>query len=137
VLPVRHEADLALSIRNAFQQRGGTFSTLPEGSTPPIGAVKTSDTLARWFARQEATRLGLKNPAAASAMATSHQIVSLWSGAVVLERTEDYKKHGLTQSTASVSQQIPVIPEPSGVLLLLLSTIPFLTRRHRGTGLPK
>ena len=133
VLPVRHEADLALTIRNAFQQRGGTFRTLPEGSATPVGAVKTSDTLARWFARQEATRLSRNDPAAASAIAAAHQIVSPWSGAVVLERAEDYHKHGLTQSSASVGQQIPVIPEPSGVLLILFSTLPVLLRRRRAT----
>jgi hypothetical protein len=50
---------------------------------------------------------------------------------VVLERADDYAKHGLQQSSASVSQQIPAIPEPSGVLLMMLSAIPFLLRRRR------
>ena len=94
-------------------------------------AIKTSDSLARWFARSEAIRLSLIDPAVASAMATSHQIVSPWSGAVVLQRATDYSQHGLTQSNAAVSQQIPVLPEPSGVLLLLFSASNFLLRRKR------
>ena len=131
-LPVRHAgSDLAASLRAAFQQRGGTFTTQTEGTDPPDGAIKTSDSLARWFARIEASRLALTNPAAASAMAASHQIVSPWSGAVVLERATDYAQHGLTQSNAAVSQQIPVIPEPSSVLLLLFSVSHFLLRRRR------
>ncbi len=131
-LPVRHAGpDLAGSLRAALQQRGGTFITLPEGSNPPEGAVKTKDTLARWFARTEASRLALSDPPAASALAAAHQIVSPWSGAVVLERADDYAKHGLQQSSASVSQQIPAIPEPSGVVLMMLSAVPFILRRRR------
>ena len=131
-IPVRHAGpDLAASLRAAFQQRGGSFTTLAEGSAPPEGAIKTGDSLARWFARAEATRLARTDPAAASAMAASHQIVSPWSGAVVLERSTDYAQHGLTQSNAAVSQQIPVIPEPSGVLLLMFSASHFLLRRKR------
>ncbi len=105
--------------------------TLPEASNPPEGAVKTNDSLARWFARTEASRLALTDPPAASALAAAHQIVSPWSGAVVLERADDYAKHGLQQSSASVSQQIPAIPEPSGVVLMMLSAVPFLLRRRR------
>jgi hypothetical protein len=131
-LPVRHAGhDLAASLRGAFLQRGGSFTTQAEGTVPPDGALQTSDSLARWFARTEASRLGLTDPAAASALAAAHQIVSPWSGAVVLERADDYAKHGLQQSSASVSQQIPAIPEPSGVLLMMLSAIPFLLRRRR------
>ena len=131
-IPVRHTGpDLAASLRAAFQQRGGVFTTLAEDTAPPEGAVKTSDSLARWFARTEASRLALTDPAAASVMAASHQIVSPWSGAVVLERASDYAQHGLHQSNAKVAQLIPVIPEPSGVLLLLLSASHFLLRRGR------
>lgn len=131
-LAVRHEGqDLAASIRAALTQRAPEFSVLPAGTAPPEGAVKTSDSLARWYARREAARLSLTNPAAASALAASHQIVSPWSGAVVLERASDYTKNGLTQSNAAVSQQVPVIPEPSGVALLLLSATHLLLRRRR------
>lgn len=132
LLPVRHAGEsLSDSLRSAFQQPAGTFTVLPDSAAPPEGAVKTSDALARWFARTEAARLALTNPAAASALAASHQIVSPWSGAVVLERSSDYAQHGLEQSNASSSQQVPVVPEPFGVLLLLLSASHFLLRRRR------
>ena len=131
-LPVRHAGnDPAASLLAALQQRGSSFTRLAAGNAPPEGAVKTSDSLARWFARLEASRLALTDSAAASAMAASHQIVSPWSGAVVLERTKDYAQHGLRQSDVSVSQQIPAIPEPSGVVLLLFSASHFLLRRQR------
>jgi len=132
VVPVRHAgSDLAAPLRTAFQQPGGTFSTLPEGAPLPEGAVKTNDALARWYARSEAARLGASgDPTAASAIAAAHQIVSPWSGAVVLEKASDYTQHGLQQASASVSQQIPVIPEPSQVLLVLLSAVPLLRRRR-------
>lgn len=125
------EAGLPASLNAGWQIPGGTFRTLPAGTAPPEGAVKTSDTLARWFARTEASRLALTDPAAASNMAASHQIVSPWSGAVVLERASDYAQHGLQQADANVAQPVPVIPEPSGVLLLLLSASHFLLRRRR------
>lgn len=131
-VPVRHSgADLSASIRSGFQQRGGSFNTLAEGTPPPDGAVKASDSLARWFARHEASRLALTDDAAASALAASHQIVSPWSGAVVLEKASDYDQHGLKQADASVAQQIPVVPEPSGVVLILLSSLPLLLGRRR------
>jgi len=131
-VPVRHSgADLSASIRSGFQQRGGSFNTLAEGTPPPDGAVKASDSLARWFARHEASRLALTDDAAASALAASHQIISPWSGAVVLEKASDYDQHGLKQADASVAQQIPVVPEPSGVVLILLSSLPLLLGRRR------
>lgn len=131
-VPVRHAgSDLAASLHAALRQPGGSFLTQAADSNPPEGAVRTNDALARWFARTEASRLGLTDSPAASAIAASHQIVSPWSGAVVLERASDYAQHGLEQSLVSVSQQIPVIPEPSGVILMLLSAVPFLLRRQR------
>lgn len=135
VVPVRHAAEsgsLADAIGAAFRQRGGSFMTMAAGSPVPEGAVRTGDSLARWMARQEATRLAGKGKEnEASTMASSHQIVSPWSGAVVLERAEDYSRNGLRQSEVAVSQQIPSIPEPSGVLLLLMSAGHFLLRRRR------
>ncbi|MES2709021.1 MAG: VIT domain-containing protein [Verrucomicrobiota bacterium] len=142
VLPVRHAGgqgqgkdggagDLAASLQAACRQRGGKFTTQAAGTAPPEGAVRTDDSLARWRACLEAFRLGSGNPAAASALAASHQIVTPWSGAVVLERSEDYARNGLTQSDVAMAQQIPSIPEPSGVLLLLMSAGHFLFRRRR------
>ncbi len=131
-VPVRHGGlDLTASLVAALQQPGGTFTAMAADAILPEGAVKTSDSLARWYARTETGRLALSDPASASAFAAAHQIVSPWSGAVVLERTSDYAQHGLQQSDAAVSQQIPLIPEPSGVLLLLLSAGHFLLRRRR------
>lgn len=122
---------LADALEGAFRQRGGTFSTLAAGTPPPDGAVRVSDGLARWMAREEAFRLGLEHPAEASVMAATHQIVTPWSGAVVLEKAEDYTKNNLTQADAANAQVVPTIPEPSGALLALLSASHFLFRRRR------
>lgn len=118
-------------VESAFSARGVQFSAQPAESPAPEGAVKVRDSLARWYARLETSRLGLRNAAEASALAASRQIVTPWSGAVVLERSEDYARNGLEQADVSVSQQVPVIPEPSSALLMILSAGPWLFRRRR------
>ena len=131
-IPARHDgADLTATLQSAFLQRSGKFTTLPADTTPPPDARRVGDTLARWYARTEASRLGLTDLVAASSLAASHQIVSPWSGAVVLERATDYDKFGLKQSESSTSQKIPTVPEPSGTLLIFITASHFLLRRRR------
>jgi hypothetical protein len=122
---------LADAVEAVFRQRGGTFTTLPTGAAVPDGAVRVSDSLARWMAREEAFRLGMEHPAEASKIAAGHQIVTPWSGAVVLEKAEDYSRNNLTQADATGAQVVPTIPEPSGAVLLVLSGWHFLLRRRR------
>ncbi|MDB6133388.1 MAG: hypothetical protein JWM59_1631 [Verrucomicrobiales bacterium] len=134
MIPVRTGAEntaLAGLLENAFAQRGGTFTAQTADAPLPEGAARVQDSLARWRARLETSRLGLRSAEQASAFASSRQLVTPWSGAVVLERSEDYKRTGLEQADVSVSQQVPVIPEPSSALLLFLSAGHWLFRRRR------
>ncbi|RYD31544.1 MAG: PEP-CTERM sorting domain-containing protein [Verrucomicrobiaceae bacterium] len=118
-------------VESSFSERGGKFITQPAESPLPEGAVRVQDSLARWHARLETSRLGFQDAAAASTLASSRQLVTPWSGAVVLERSEDYKRNGLEQADVSLSQQVPVIPEPSSALLLFLTAGHWLFRRRR------
>jgi hypothetical protein len=92
--------------------------------------VEVSDSVARWRAMLEAYRLAPGDPAAAGLLAAKHQVVTPWSGAVVLERAGDYKENGLEQSSGKVAQAMPIVPEPSSALLCA-SALLILTRRRR------
>lgn len=65
------------------------------------------------------------------ATAAKYQLVTSVSGAVVLETMEQYKQHGLEPVSAADTPQIPGVPEPSSVLLVMISAAAMLTRRRR------
>ena len=65
------------------------------------------------------------------ATAAKYQLVTSVSGAVVLETMEQYKQHGLEPVNAADTPQIPGVPEPSAVLLVMVSTTAMLARRRR------
>ncbi len=65
------------------------------------------------------------------ALAATYQLVTSMSGAVVLETKEQYDRNGLTPVDASAAPQIPGVPEPSSVLLVMVSAGVGLMRRKR------
>ncbi len=102
-----------------------------ESAPRPPDAVQASDTVVRWDALRRYRKLEAKDAAAAIKLAATHQLVTPLTGAVVLERASDYTNNGLTQAKASQSQGIPVIPEPSSSMLVLLSCWGLAFRRRR------
>jgi hypothetical protein len=100
----------------------------PEG----LPQNKVWDQLARTWASQVA-----ENPksdltdAARSELAAHYQLVTPFSGAVVLETQRQYEEHGLTPVDPDATPAIPGVPEPSTGVLVILTTAAALLRRRR------
>jgi hypothetical protein len=63
-----------------------------------------------------------------------YQLVTPISGAVVLERQEQYEQHGLKQvdkKTVPHMPTVPSVPEPSSATLLMLGIFAISFRRKR------
>jgi hypothetical protein len=69
--------------------------------------------------------------AAARDLAVETMLVSPVSGAVVLERQEQYARHDLSPTDAA---SVPIVPEPATVWLLALGALAALRRRRQGRG---
>jgi hypothetical protein len=101
-------------------------------SPPPVPAEfgkETSGQLTRLWAFDEARRLmkNRKNDEAAQLASTS-QLVTPVSGAVVLETREQYARAGLEPADPN---SVPVVPEPSFGSLLLIAAALALSVIHR------
>ena len=98
-----------------------------ELSTP---AKDTDGHLARLWGREEIERLRA-TPArldAAIKLALQLQLVTPVSGAVVLERKEQYDRHGLTPADP---ESVPMVPEPATTGMFALAAAWLLSRRAR------
>jgi len=83
------------------------------------------DHLARdWAARQT-------DSGAAPELAARYQLVTQNSGAVVLETNAQYVEAGLEPGNPQASPQIPSIPEPSALLLVMIAGTCAALRRQR------
>ena len=72
-------------------------------------------------------------PEAQAQKAALHQLVTPYSGAVVLETQSQYDRAGLKPVDGSTTPQIPTTgaPEPSRMLLLMVGLMSLLGRRRR------
>lgn len=104
---------------------------LPRAGAAP-GPATESRHIARLWGLAEIERLaGSAEPGGldkAVKLALQFQLVTRVSGAVVLERKEQYDRAGLTPADP---QTVPIVPEPGSVLLLLLGGGTLLLRRRR------
>lgn len=96
----------------------------------PADVQQTDDVLARYHALETARTMSLSDTQVAASYAAAHQLVTPWSGAVVLERAADYTASGLKQAGKETVQQVPVVPEP-GTGALIASSALLLMRRRR------
>ena len=103
-------------------------------ATPPSDGAKVWDQLARYAAFDQLMRKTQTADLmpAHTAQAARYQLVTPWSGAVVLETKAQFDKHGLTPVDPKTAPEIPVVPEPSTVALLLPMLWLGLRRRRPG-----
>ena len=95
---------------------------------------KVWDQLARlWAATTAEDPAANLTDAARAELAARYQLVTPWSGAVVLETQQQYNEHGLTPADGDATPKVPSVPEPSTSLLVILTTAAALMRRKRAT----
>lgn len=102
---------------------------------PPSDGAKVWDQMARHFVFEEvlaAFRGQSRVPDAHAKRAARYQLVTPYSGAVVLETQAQYERAGLKPVDASTTPLIPGgVPEPSRMILLLVGLGSLLMRRRR------
>lgn len=90
---------------------------------------ESSRHLARLWANDEVTRLiGAGHRAGAIELAAKHQLVTLVSGAVVLETKQQFEQAGLEPVNR---ETVPTVPEPGTVGLLLIAVLGLMVTRFR------
>jgi hypothetical protein len=90
---------------------------------------QVSRQIERLWARDEAAMLAhIESPADASQFAAKQQIVTAWSGAVVLETKAQYDQHGLTPAAMKT---VPSVPEPSTWVLLTFGAFILIWMQRR------
>jgi hypothetical protein len=120
---------------NAWSAHAGALECVRERVAPaspegrPQGA-ETSMHLARLWAAEEVSRLcEARHYTNAMQLAARYQLVTPVSGAVVLETQAQYERAGLQPVPP---ESVPMVPEPSASLLLLLGLM-IMVARHRGS----
>ena len=103
----------------------------------PTGAIQVDDQFPRYTKYSEGMTAWREHRAVAgdwSKQLAHYQLVTPISGAVVLERREQYEQHGLKQAdkkTVPHMPMVPSVPEPSSTLLLMLGIFAIGLRRRR------
>jgi MYXO-CTERM domain-containing protein len=104
-------------------------------AAPTDDSAKVSDQLARHWAFAEVMKAfrGMKVvPSDQAALASRYQLVTPYSGAVVLETQAQYDRAGLAAIDPNFSPHLPgTTPEPGGALLVLIAGGIGLLRRRR------
>jgi hypothetical protein len=128
--PERDFAQLLTDLRTGYQAAAWTWkraATLESNS-----GIKVWDHLARLWAASTAESMSSPlTDAGRAELAARYQLVTRFSGAVVLETQQQYDEHGLTPADGSATPKIPIVPEPSTNLLVLLTSAAALLRRRR------
>jgi len=125
-------AKTLLSIRD----RPTTKTRISRSATAPSDGKEVWDQLARHAVFREvmAAFQGRDHvPADQAKRAARHQLVTPYSGAVVLENQQQYDRAGLKPVDAGSAPQIPMLgtPEPSRMLLVMLGLSALCFRRRR------
>ena len=121
-----------LAIRNG----PATTTRVSRSATAPADGKEVWDQLARYAVFREvmaAFQGRDRVPADQAKRAAQHQLVTPYSGAVVLENKQQYDRAGLKPVDEGSTPQIPTqgTPEPSRVLLIMLGLFVLCMRRRR------
>lgn len=118
-------------VRSVLRGDTGGMKWSRVGSEEEVGdGVKVWDQLARWKVWSELE--DVKPGEALVALAARYQLVTPVSGAVVLETKADYEENGLEAVDVDSVPKIPVVPEPSVSLMMMLGALLMMGRRVRG-----
>lgn len=114
-----------------------TLAKTRRATTPPADGKEVWDQLARHAVFREvmaAFRGRDRVPVDQAKRAAQHQLVTPYSGAVVLENQGQYDRAGLKPVDEGSTPQIPTMgtPEPSRMLLIILGVFALCLRRRRG-----
>ena len=103
---------------------------IKNGAKPAAPAVEGSSHLARLWANEEVGRLSAKHTDEAIKLASSYQLVTSVTGAVVLETQEQYERAGLDPVNPN---SVPTIPEPETWALIMVvgAVLLFVIFRNR------
>ena len=128
-----HPDDLERALLKAVERKMNRYrySTRVGGEDPE--GRKVWDQLVRWRVWEEVNR-GVAHGESRDELAkkaAKYQLVTPVSGAVVLERAEQYQSFGLDQVDLSTVPSVPGIPEPSISILLFVAS-GLVWRRRRG-----
>jgi len=84
--------------------------------------VKVSRHIERlWAAEEVARQLAGRQSSNAMLLATTHQVVTPASGAVVLETAAQYAMNGLNPADPATVPTVPMVPEPSTWAMLVMA----------------
>jgi len=113
-----------------------TITQVSRSATPPADGKEVWDQLARHAVFREVMAVFQgrdRVPKDQAKRAAQHQLVTPYSGAVVLENQQQYERAGLKPVDAGSTPQIPTngVPEPSRMLLLALGLLLLNQRRRR------
>lgn len=113
-----------------------TLAKTTRSTTPPADGKEVWDQLARHAVFREvmaAFRGRDRVPEDQAKRAAQHQLVTPYSGAVVLENQAQYDRAGLKPVDSGSAPQIPTLgtPEPSRLLLIMLGMSALCLRRRR------
>lgn len=108
------------------------FDFQRQTTTDSQNGVRGSRHIERLWARDEAWRLTrARQTEAATKLAVKNQLVTPVTGAVVLERKEQYERHGLTPADAAT---VPSVPEPTTLSLVGIGLLAYaMARRKRSS----
>jgi len=127
--------ELAAALQN-IRNGPATVTRVSRAATPPTDGKEVWDQLARHVVFREVMAFFQgrdRVPEDQAKRAAQHQLVTPYSGAVVLENQQQYDRAGLKPVDANSTPQIPstaATPEPSSLLLLVLGLL-MLNRRRR------
>ena len=95
----------------------------------PSDALRASSHVVRLWAAEEAARIAPANPSNAVKVAAAHQIVTPWTGAVVLETAAQFQQNGLKAAQSGSTPSIT--PEPGTWLLIGFGILLLMAWRAR------
>jgi hypothetical protein len=115
-----------------MERREPSWNWKRAASADGLAGEKVWDQLARfWAAHVVEDPAVVMTDAARAELAARYQVVTPFSGAVVLETQQQYADHGLTPADGDATPHIPSVPEPSSSLLVMLAAAAALMRRRR------